>query len=79
MADPNSPLEEWLHKHHARCLAGGEVGRQYHALYIVNGRLLIVTREPDNTGWDIFIPASSQNNISATLKAVEVACGLQSE
>jgi hypothetical protein len=51
----------------------------HHALYTVNGRLLIVIRELDKSGWDIFIPASTGANISATLKAVEVACGLQPE
>lgn len=79
MADPNAPLEAWLEKHHARRIDEADLGNQRHVLYAVNGHLLIVVLEPGKRGWNIFIPASPENSIPATLKAVELACGLQAE
>jgi hypothetical protein len=75
-------LEAWLQEHHARCVGQGEVGRQHHDLYIVNGRLLIVAlqRDPHGQiqGWEIYIPASAETRIDAALTAAEIACDLPS-
>jgi hypothetical protein len=55
-----------------------ELGNRHHDLYAVNGRFLIIAVDPDG-GWEIYIPATADNSITASLKAAELACGIQSD
>lgn len=71
-------LTAWLEKHHARPVCDGEIGNSELTGYNVNGRFIIVMHLPDG-GWDLFVQASPTNDISATLKAAEFACGIQSD
>jgi hypothetical protein len=74
--DPRyAQLNAWLKKHNALPFWDGEIGYTNLTGYNVNGRFVIVMHLPDG-GWDLFVQASLTNDISATLKAAELACGI---
>jgi hypothetical protein len=76
------PLRDWLAKHNAVGLNLGQmdyngVGRAQLELWSVNGRTVMVLIPPDVSGWDLLVPASDKNEITATLRAAEQACGIE--
>jgi len=69
-------LRKWLEAHNARWLVGGTLGTSRIRVdaYVVNGCMVAAVH--DGSGWDLLVPSSRQNNINATLRAAETACGL---
>jgi hypothetical protein len=76
------PLNDWLVSVHAKKLWGtqniGLPSNPNHlAAYQVNGHILIVQFLGD--GWQIYLPASKVNSITADLEAAAAFCGVQGE
>jgi hypothetical protein len=71
------PLFDFLDSYDARLLAvyqqkqGSSVSEPPRELrtYLVNARIVIASVTPD--GWDLYIPASDQNDTKTTLEAAE--------
>jgi hypothetical protein len=58
---------------------GAEPGRSgYVECHIIPkvGKIILINYYPNGQGWDIYVPASNDNRIDATLAAVEKAIGL---
>jgi len=71
-----SAIDMWLEEHNARKLTvygDREVGLITHtmALYAINGKLLVVQRFAEGSGWDVFIPACAANDTGLTLAALD--------
>ena len=71
------PIDVWLRINRARRLWSLDIPNVDGGIdcYMVNGHLLVV-REFEGGGWDVFIPASETNQTGPTLAAVAEFCGL---
>jgi len=67
-------LASWLERNNARLIS---ITSQLKG-YSVNGRFVIVMMD-DEEGFDIFVSASAKNDIDATLRAAERACGIRTK
>jgi hypothetical protein len=74
--DRTESLEQWLARIGARHIATVEgPNGTYLDFYMILGATFIVLRFADE-GWDLFVPASLENSIPATLQAAEVSLAL---
>jgi len=73
----HAALKAWLEKHNARCHNEGKYGNADLEGYIINGRVVYVLHQPEGNGWDLLVPASQENSITAALQAAERACGIR--
>lgn len=64
-------LDKWLERNEAHKLFEQLVRGQHRSLVLefwsINGQLLIVMHQ--ESGWDLFLPASDKNDVVATLDA----------
>lgn len=53
-----------------RCLWQKEVGHKSTlSCYVFNGHLFLVQEWEDGAGWDLYVPASTKNDVEDTMKA----------
>lgn len=76
-AKKTDPLDAWLERVEARLLWQSNVkGIGTVTCYLVNQRLAMVLRYQERRGWELFVPASNENNTALTLDGAAEALGV---
>jgi hypothetical protein len=71
--DKLAVVRDFLDSYDARLLGFSDINGTEVSMYLANARIIIFTST--DYGWDLFIPASDENDSAATLKGAEDRLG----